>query len=91
MVSFLDIGGSMKSLFQLRFYDERKKEIAKINTYSTRRQVDKIFFAMAFGFAYSNVRCIDLFRVARDSSLVPLNSCRLFGGLAHVYAEFPKN
>ena len=84
-------GFSMKSLFQLRFYDERKKEVAKINTYSTRRQVDKIFFACAFGLTHSSVCSVDLFRIARDSSLVPLNSCRLFGGLSHVYAELSKD
>ena len=91
ITSFLDIGGSMKTLYQLRFYDERKETIAKINTYSTRRQIDKIFFACAFGLTHSSVCCIDLFRIARDSSLIPLNSCRLFGGLQYVYAELPKD
>ena len=81
----------MKTLYQLRLYNERKEEIAKINTYSTRRQIDKIFFAMAFGFANSDVCSFDLFRIAHDSSLIPLNSCRLFGGLKHVYAKLSKD
>lgn len=57
----------MKLEFLLRIFCTDEK-IVEFTFHCTKRQVDKVFYALAFAACASNIRCARLYNVVRKSS-----------------------
>ena len=71
----------MKLEFLLRIFRTDEK-VVEFSFVCTKRQIDKVFYALAFAACASSIRCARLYNVVRKSggivgSVIPLNAFKV--------------